>query len=777
MFRFLAINILRFRWVVLVTFLGLTVFFGYHAKDVKLSYKLVQMLPQSDSNYVHYERFKKKFGEDGSIIIVGNKEKDFFRLNYFTKYQELASSIKAVHGVKTVSTPADIVCIIKNDSLRKFEVKKVLETTPQSQHELDSIKSKFMSYPFYENLLYNPEDNVYLMLITLTKEALNSKERMEVVQKIEALTRAFEAQQETEIHISGLPYLRALNMLKAKKELVLFTILAAAVTALILFIIFRSFYEVFFPVLIVLLGAVWAQGMLVLMGYEITILTGLMPPLLIVIGIPNSIYIINKYHQEFNKTNNKREALINVIEKTGNAIFLTNLTTAVGFATFIATSSAVLIEFGYVASINIMLLFAITLIIIPIVYSFLPNPTVKARKHLDNRLSIAITRIFVIISQQHRNAVYIIAFVIMGLSGYGITKIIVKGSIVDDLPKHDVVYQDLMFFEKYFGGVLPFEVSIDTHTPNGVVTSSKTWKRIDELQEFMQETGVFSRPLSYIELIKFANQAFYNGDPQHYELPSSFDKAFIVDYIQKDQSRDSMLRNFVDSTRQTARISVQMSNITTDQIEKVRGKIQEKVTELFPPENYTVHLTGASISYMEGSKYLVKNLIMSLALAIVIIAFFMSIMFKRLKIVVISLIPNMIPLLFTGGLMGYFGIPLKPSTVLVFSIAFGISVDDTIHFLAKLRQELKIHNGNMRSAVVIALQETGLSMAYTSIVLFFGFSVFTASDFGGTVALGTLVSITLFAAMFTNLVLLPAMLMTLHELTGRKQSITRNLKE
>jgi len=762
---------------VLAAFLGLTVFFGYHAKDVKLSYKLAQMLPQSDSNYVHYEQFKKKFGEDGSIIIVGNKEKDFFRLNYFTKYQELATSIKAVHGVKTVSTPADIVCIVKNDSLRKFEVKKVLDTTPQSQHELDSMKSKFLSYPFYENLLYNREDNVYLMLITLTKEALNSKERMEVVKKIEELTRAFEAQQETEIHLSGLPYLRALNMLKAKKELVLFTILAAAVTALILFIIFRSFYEVFFPVLIVLLGAVWAQGMLVLMGYEITILTGLMPPLLIVIGIPNSIYIINKYHQEFNKTNNKREALINVIEKTGNAIFLTNLTTAVGFATFIATSSSVLIEFGYVASINIMLLFAITLIIIPIVYSFLPNPTVKARKHLDNRLSVAITRIFVIISQHYRKAVYIIAFVIVVLSGYGITKIIVKGSIVDDLPKHDVVYQDLMFFEKYFGGVLPFEVSIDTHTPNGVVTSSKTWKRIDELQEFIYETGVFTRPLSYIELIKFANQAFYNGDPQHYELPSSFDKAFIVDYIQKDQSRDSMLRNFVDSTRQTARISVQMSNITTDQIEKVRGKIQEKVTELFPQENYTVHLTGASISYMEGSKYLVKNLIMSLALAIVIIAFFMSIMFKRLKIVVISLIPNMIPLLFTGGLMGYLGIPLKPSTVLVFSIAFGISVDDTIHFLAKLRQELKIHNGNMRSAVVIALQETGLSMAYTSIVLFFGFSVFTASAFGGTVALGTLVSITLFAAMFTNLVLLPAMLMTLHELTGRKQSVTRNLKE
>lgn len=769
MFRLFAEIILKNRLLFVGIFVLITVFMGFQAKDLHMSYKLAQMLPQNDSAFIQYNQFKKTFGEDGSIIVVGNRESRMFSLDYFREYVALHRRIKKIEGIKNVACIANVVYLNKDTSLRKFTVKPVFPDSVKSQAQLDSLGKQLYSFPFYDNILYKREDQVFLSLITMKKDALNSRQRMKTVQAIEDELEAFKVSQQTELHVSGLPYIRTVNMRKASRELVVFVLLAALVTAIVLFIIFRSFYEVFFPVLMVLFGVVWAQGAMALLGYEITILTGLIPPLLIVIGIPNSIYIINKYHQEYNRMKDKKKALAYVIEHTGNAIFLTNLTTAIGFATFIITRSDILKEFGLVASLNVMLLFVLSMIFIPVVFSWLPPPSSRATAHLDTRLANAVIKVFVLISQYYRRQVYWATLAICVISLYGISRIQVRGNIVDDLPSDSPVLTDLRFFETHFGGVMPMEITIDTKTPNGILKQARTWKKIDELQEFLASYKIFSKPVSVIELIKFSNQAFYNGDSQEFKLPAQFDRAFILSYIKKEEGRDTLLQNFLDSTRQTARVSVQMANISTPEIAKVRDEVKAKTSEIFPSEDYNVTVTGASIAFMEGTRYLVKNLLSSLVLAIVIIAFFMAVMFRKFKMVIISLIPNIIPLIFTAGLMGYFGIPLKPSTVLIFSVAFGISVDDTIHYLSKLRQELPKHGSNMRSAVVISLKETGISMAYTSIVLFFGFSVFAASEFGGTVALGTLVSLTLLSAMFTNLILLPALLMTTHESKGKKQ--------
>lgn len=778
MFGKIADLIIKFRIPLVLVIAILTAFMALQSRKVTMSYKLAQLLPKTDSTYLAYENFKKTFGQDGNMIIIANKEPRFFTKDHLNAFFKLQDDLTAIEGVKRTSGIRNIIQIDKDTASKKFVTNPVINGLVESDRDAEIIKYNLQHLPFYERLLFDVKKDVYVLLVTLSPEVLDSEKRIKVVEEIDKKLEAFENERSTEIHVSGLPYIRTVNVKKAKKEISLFVGLAALVTALVLMFLFRSPMEVIVPLVTVLLGVVWAQGSLGILGFQITLLTGLIPPLLIVIGIPNAIYMINKYHYEYSRTNEKKEALKKVIEKTGQAILLTNITTAIGFGTFVITGSDILVEFGIVASLNILMLFTLSIILIPILFSFLPPPSMRARAHMDKKLSKAVIRVLILISQHFRPWVFGSALLIVIISAIGISKIQVKGNIVDDVPEKSKLMQDLRFFENSFGGVMPLEIIVDTRKERGIVTDARVWRKMEELQEYIDAQPIFSRPLSYVEGIKFANQAFYNGNPDAFSLPNQFDRAFIVNYLKKDEGQDSLLAPFVNENKSIARISTQMKDLNTIEIQQVKTDLQEKVSDIFPSDKYTTTITGGSVTFLEGTKYLVWNLIYSLLLAVILISILMAVLFKNLRIVFISLIPNLVPMMFTAAIMGFFGIALKPSTILIFSVAFGISVDDTIHFLAKFKQEMKLNGGNIRGSVIYSLRETGLSMAYTSIVLFFGFAVFTASEFGGTVALGTLVSFTLLAAMFTNLILLPSLLMALHNSKSnskrlRKKSLER----
>jgi len=337
--------------------------------------------------------------------------------------------------------------------------------------------------------------------------------------------------------------------------------------------------------------------------------------------------------------------------------------------------------------------------------------------------------------------------------------------MLDDIPHDDPLYVDLKFFEENFNGLMPLELMIDTKKPNGAISGSNL-KRMDKLQEELKEFDAISHPLSMVEVVKFARQAFYNGKQSHFKVPSSQERNFILSYVNRSstgETNNGLVTTFIDSTNQRARLSFRMKDIGTTEMAELDLKIRETINKVFPADKYYTSLTGASVVFFKGTDYLVRNLFTSLLLAVILIASFMAWMFSSKRMVLVSLIPNIFPLLMTAALMGFFSIPIKPSTILVFSIAFGISVDDTIHYLAKYRQELSETNWSIRAAVVLALKETGVSMIYTSIILFFGFGIFSVSQFGGTVALGILVAVTLLIALFSNLILLPALLLTLEK--------------
>lgn len=772
MWEFLVKFILRFRLIILLTVFSITVFMGWQATKVELSYELAQMLPQTDSVYIRYEDFKDTFGEDGNIAFIGMQDDKILELENFLKWNEITTQIKAIDGVTEVLGLSNIPHIVRNDQTRKFDFEPVIKTMPASQHELDSLLAILFDLRFYEGLLFNPETGAIMTAVSLDRSILNTKERLGLIGEIYETAQVFEEEAGIDLYFSGLPYIRTRTAEKVQSELKLFVFLALIIASLILLAFFRSFKAVFFSVLIVIISVIWALGLVQILGYKLTILTGILPPLLIIIGVENCIFLLNKYHQEYRSHADKKKSLVRVVKRIGKATMLTNATTAVGFATFIITGNKILVEFGIVAALNILFVFLLTLFLIPIFFSYLPAPQSRHVKHLNNKyIRRAIKRVVNTVVF-YRQRVYIVFSILFLIGIAGITRLHTSGSVVDDIPHRDPIYRDLMFFERNVNGILPLEFLIETNRPNGV-TNPRTLAAIDELQGVLAEYSELSSPLSVVEVMKFAKQAFYRGNPEMYSLPNSHERNFILSYFPRSNEgmNQGILNSLVDSTMQSTRLSVQMSNIGTNRIREIKDELQPAIDSIFDPETTKVTMTGASVLFLEGSGYLVKNLLTSLIFAIVIISLLMALLFNHWRMILISLLPNLFPQLLTAALMGFTGVPIKPSTILVFSIALGISVDNSIHFLAKFRQEMELNNNNIKHSVLTALRESGISMLYTFVVLFFGFSTFTASSFGGTQALGYLIAFTLLVALMSNLFLMPSVLLSWHDRQVKRSNL------
>jgi predicted RND superfamily exporter protein len=514
----------------------------------------------------------------------------------------------------------------------------------------------------------------------------------------------------------------------------------------------------------------WSFGIMGGMGYEITVLTALVPTLVIVIGIPNCIFFINKYHQEYHKHSNKAKALQRVITKTGTATLMTNITTAVGFATFIVTNNDLLQEFGVVTTINILTIYLLSLLIIPIFFSYIPPPNSRHLGHLE-RKSLTFFFDWIINTVKHnRFGIYVTSVVLLVFGIIGIYEIKISGSILEDMPKKTAFFDDIRFFEKEFDGVMPLEIMIDTKKKNGAMKLTNL-KRMEELEETIIEIPELSKPLSIVNLAKSFTQAYYNGNPEFYALPSSQEETFLIPYVKNSlkKGKDNQLKSYISTDGSIARMTTFIKDENGEKMEEIEAQIRKKVNKLFLSPKYEVIITGKASVFQKGTKYLLDNLLSSLLFAFLLTGGLVAVMFRSFKMVLVSIIPNLLPLLMTAGLMGFLGIPLKPSTLLVFGIAFGLSVDDTLRFLAQYRLELARNDWKIKKSVFATFNDAGISMFYTSIVLFFGFSVFMLSSFGGTVALGGLVSITLCFGMLSNLVLLPALVLTLNKTLANEQ--------
>lgn len=773
---------MRKKGYVISVVLGLIVIMLFFARKVQMSYELAQMLPQSDTTYQQYTDFKKQFGEDGTAMVVGITDANFYTLDHFQSWYDLNVKIKQLSGVEEVVSPTRVINLVKDDSIKRYKITKVVTKRPESQEEVDSLKNELSKLQFFKGLTYNDAKHLYMMVITLDKKRLNDKSRVFLVDSIDNYISQYTQKYKVETHISGLPYIRTAQTEKIKKELYLFVILSLIVSFFVLLGLFRSFRSVFASLLVVGISVIFTLGLMGIFGFKITILTGIVPSLLIIIGIENCIFLLNRYLSEYSAHKNKIKALTRIIQRIGTATFLTNLTTAVGFATFIFSPTAILKEFGIIASLNIMIEYVLSLTLIPIILSFLSDPKERHTKHLESKNVNFIIQMIEKIIIRHKKWVFIAFTISLILGIWGMTKMHTSGKMVDDLKNSDPIYQDLKYFESNIGGIMPFEVIIDTKKKNGVM-QLKNIQKMSKLQDYFSNNfHFFSKPLSVVELVKFAKQAYYNGNPEKYSLPKNEEAAFILSYMPKKGDMGDSIDNknplhaFVDSSKQITRISYQMADVGLKDMKWIKSKVRPYIDSLFPKEKYNVILTGNSVVYTKGTEYLINNLVQSVLLAIFVISLIMGLLFTSLRMILISVIPNLIPLVIVAGIMGLANIPVKPSTIIVFSIALGIAVDNAIHFLTRYRYELRSNNYNVKVAVINSLYGNGISMLSSLLVLVLGFSIFIFSDFGGTQAMGILITLTLVFSLFCNIILLPMLIYSFSNALSKK-SIDKPLLE
>ncbi|MFT3932666.1 MAG: MMPL family transporter [Chitinophagaceae bacterium] len=776
MWKSIAYFVLKNKLVLLIVLLAATAVMGWYGSKLQLSYDFTGAIPTNNARYISYQNFRKQFGEDGSMMVIGIQTPKLFDEKTIAAIADFGNQLKSIKGVENVLSIPSAINLVKDSAAGKLKPSSIFVSqnangAATSFNQFDSSRAVFLSLPFYKNVLYNPVTNVGLMAIRINKDTLASNARSAVIKKITDAGDALGAKLNLEMHYSGLPLIRTQMSDRIKKEMRWFLIGSVLLSAIILLIFFRSISSMLLSLAVVLIGVVWSTGTLYLMHYKITLLTALIPPLLVVIGIPNCIYFLNKYHVSYLETKDKQSALVQMISKMGVVTLFCNIAAAIGFAVFALTKSPILKEFGAVSGINIFALFIISVILIPAVLSFLPVPKERHMGYLENRWLLALLDKLEVWSLNHRKLIYGGTLVLVAFAVAGLFQLKSRGFIVDDLPKTDKIYTDMKFFESNFKGVMPLEIVVDTRQKNGLRKNiMENFAKIDSLSQFITDQPETSRPLSVVEGIKFARQAYYDGDSSNYGLPNSFDISFLSSYLsaKADSSAGAaasnftrLLSSFMDKDKQKARISVNMADIGTERLPGFLQKVQAQANHYFDSTKYSVELTGASVTFLEGSRFIITGLKDSIIWAFVLIALCMLYLFRSFRILICSLIPNVIPLLITAGIMGWVGVALKPSTVLIFSIALGIAIDITIRFLVNYKQEMdKGGQVSQTDLVTSTIHSTGISIVYTSLVLIAGFVIFCFSGFGGTKSLGWLTSLTLIIATLTNLILLPALLIS-----------------
>jgi uncharacterized protein len=764
----IAAFVLKYRFGLLLLLAVVFVYAGFEASKVELSYEYTRAIPTDNPKYLAYQKFLKTFGDDGNLMVIGVQTDSLYNKDIFNNYLELSRDLKQIKGVQQVLSIPEAIILKKDTLTEKLVPYQIFPRTFESQASLDSARITFENLLFYRGLLYNPDTHAYLMALSVNKQILNSAARISLIGGIVSRSNAFGARNKLQMRFSGLPLIRTNMATKVATEMKWFLLGSVLLSALILLAFFRSLSNMILSLLVVIIGVVFSLATMHLFGYKITLLNALIPPLIVVIGIPNCIYFLNKYHSSFRETGEKRKALYEMISKMGIVTLFCNIAAAIGFGVFALTKSAILREFGVVAGINIMLLFIISIILIPASLSYLPDPKARHMNYLSNRWLITLLDWLENWALHHKKTIFISTLLILAVSIVGITRLRSEAYILDDLPKTDPVYADLKFFENNFKGVMPLEILIDTKRKNGIRANMLgNFNKIDKLSAYIDSSSVMARPLSIVEGLKFLRQAYYHNDSLNYGLPNEFDLPFLAPYLSMKSDSNAkpngvmkLANSFVDSNKQILRISVNMADVGSIRLPQILGQVKNRADELFDTAHYKIVFTGTTVTFLEGSAFIIAGLKQSIIWAFILIAACMLYLFKSIRILICSLLPNLIPLVITAGVMGWAGVPLKPSTVLVFSIALGIAIDITIRFLVNYKQDSNA-NSTVESTVIQTIHSTGISIIYTSLVLTAGFVIFCFSGFGGTQALGWLTSLTLVMATLTNLIFLPALLIAI----------------
>ncbi len=748
----LAHWILDHRRSIVLLVVVITALLGYWAMQVTTDHTTAHLLPSQSKTVQDFKRASEVFGESQTILYLVFEGADPYDPAFLQALDSLVQEISGYPGIEHVLSLTNVPFLLRQGK----DI--VAQPLYQANLSAEAIRKRLDDQPFLHGLLLSNDGSTAAMMVRIIPAFNNSPDRVALVDRIEAAAKRLPGN----LALAGFPYLRTQYAKRISLESPVFTLLAALISLLFLYLAFGAWRAIVLPTAIVGLGLMWTVGLMVLFGHQLTIVSSMLPALLVIIGMANVIHLCTKFLDQFLAGQDQRAALVETIRTVGLATLLTCLTTAIGFGVLMLSGSRLLSAFGQFAAVGIMLLYVLSITLMPVVF-IRYRPSARRSAPLVTRESLE--RFFdriATLTQQRAGAILLLAGGLLLFGLVGAMRISSDIYAFSDFYEDDPLRQHLAVFEEAFGGIMPMEVIIETDKP-GQFRSLPYWRRIEALQHTLSDLEPVGHSLAVTDLVKLVNQAYFGGHPDAYRLPSSFELPFLQTAMKGflDQKRTSDLTRtlplLIDSTFSMTRVYLGVPDLGTQRMNALADTVRARTIALFPEDGFNVFITGNAIRVTRSGEKLVRNLIVSLAVALVVIALLMALLFRSMRLMIISLVPNVIPLLVVGGMMGYAGIALKPSTALIFSVAFGIAVDNSIHFLTKYRLD-RDAGLSKEEAIRATLRATGKAILLTSFVLMSGFLVFTLSSFGGTVNMGGLTALTLGVAMVANLLLLPALL-------------------
>ena len=731
--------------VILSILAAITLVLGTFLPKVKMDFSIEQLFSQNDPVINRFLNFREEFdGVDNRIFLLYESD-DPFSYKNLELNKKMVYAFENIEGVSKVTSLTNIELFTEGG---EYLLSPVYENIPKSIDSLNIAKERILSSDLLKNYLISEDGKVAAILIEVSDSFNEHESRESIVKQIDELQLGTD----WTWHQTGLPIIRTRYVQYMIADNITFLIPVISMLILLLSLLFRSLVGLALPLIVVLLTIIWTLGLMTATGITINIISYIIPTLLMVVGISDSVHFLVKYYKTLHLLGDKREALTQSLQKIGTAIFLTSITTAIGFGALSMVNIEIVKEFGIFTAMGVFFAFIITVLFIPSTLMLLGKTPKTKLEAYSRGYRVKIVKKLITIVRGHPKKIIFTGITITIIGFFGALQINPHSKLLDDLRPGNTLLEDMRLAEDRMGSVLPVEIiiTVDENENFQDIQDVAVISFTDELASYISKIPEIGKVVSVSDYLKAINQAMNDGDKSFYQVPLS--REIISQYM---LLYDSEFNSLINSDLTKLRIASQIKDIDSRRSAEIEKELNTYIASVIP-EGITAEVTGTAFLALRTNNYLVKNLLGSFLVALIIITFLMIVLFRSVKMAFISILPNIIPMMVMAAVLGFLQIPLRPATAMTFAVAFGIAVDDTLHYLIRYRMELS--KQHYRQANDSTMLGTGIAMMSTTAILSAGFLVLILSQFTPTIEFGMLSVITIVTALIGDLTFLPALL-------------------
>lgn len=744
--HFFARLIIRNPKTVITGFLLVLLASVFPALQLRTDFNLEGFYQDEDPVVMQYAQLEDEFGRDDNRIVIGYTREDLMS-------SEGMEQNRALHAeLETLPFILDVQSLSKAERMTNLEDQLVFTPYFDSETIYDEpLFTELKEDPFVTGFLINDALTSTAFYVEVDQEQNTYTNRNELISRLTKIVRQFETNSDLQVHISGIPYFRNLYVNMLNSEIIFYISISSVLIIALLWYLYRSIWGVVLPMIIVWSTLLLTLALIHITGGYIEIMSSTIAPILLCVGIADSIHMISKYDDARDQGLSKQDSIVEMIRTLGSATFLTSLTTAIGFITLMSSTIMPMKRFGIYTASGVLIAYLVTIFFLPAALSLSKRARIFSEQkspffRWSSRQLSSLSRI----NETYKISIILFSLLLLSVSAWQMTGLTVNGRVFDDVSEETQVMQDQAWFSEHLVPILPLEILIRTGTEEGTL-SADLMQRIAETEKFLMQVPEIEKVTSGKTLLA---QVHHVLNP-HQAFLSVASTPLLAQYLLLlEISGTDVVEELFTFSYETIRITAMIKDAGSERINEIRRELHLHLTEYYPGEEISV--TGSTVLSADLVGKIVRSLMTSMGLAIGLISVLMALLFRNVRMMLIALVPNLLPLVVTGAVMAFFGVDIKPSTAVIFTIAFGIAVDDSIHFLARFRVEMS-RGSSLHEALSITLHKTGRAIIITSMILLAGFGSLISSDFVSTAMMGVMVSSTIFSALIADLLLLPAL--------------------